>query len=112
MNIETKDNQYPDELPRNEKMMEVSNKSRSRVERIGGEDQERTGGRNEKVQTCEWRDDGASHKLKVALQKMKKSKGETMKKKDVMDEDDLIERELEDGVELAMEDEKIKRERR
>nr|XP_034894773.1 cyclin-T1-5-like isoform X2 [Populus alba] len=51
-------------------------------------------------------------KLKAALEKRKKSRGETMQKKDIMDEDDLIERELEDGVELAAEDEKIKQERR
>ncbi|XP_024440935.1 cyclin-T1-5 isoform X3 [Populus trichocarpa] len=51
-------------------------------------------------------------KLKAALEKRKKSRGETMRKKDIMDEDDLIERELEDGVELAAEDEKIKQERR
>ncbi|XP_024453110.1 cyclin-T1-5 isoform X2 [Populus trichocarpa] len=51
-------------------------------------------------------------KVKAALEKRKKSRGETTRKKDIMDEDDLIERELEDGVELAAEDEKIKRERR
>ncbi|KAF9689144.1 hypothetical protein SADUNF_Sadunf01G0061000 [Salix dunnii] len=51
-------------------------------------------------------------KLKAALEKRKKSRGETMRKKDIVDEDDLIERELEDGVELAAEDEKIKQDRR
>ncbi|KAL5773529.1 hypothetical protein ACOSP7_013125 [Xanthoceras sorbifolium] len=51
-------------------------------------------------------------KVKAALEKRRKSRGEMTRKKDVMDEDDLIERELEDGVELAAEDEKIKRERR
>ncbi|XP_011011625.1 PREDICTED: cyclin-T1-5-like [Populus euphratica] len=51
-------------------------------------------------------------KLKAALEKRKKSRGETTWKKDIMDEDDLIERELEDGVELAAENEKIKQERR
>ncbi|KAJ6703357.1 CYCLIN [Salix viminalis] len=45
-------------------------------------------------------------KVKAALEKRKKSRGETTRKKDIMDEDDLIERELEDGVELAAEDEK------
>ena len=140
--IETKDNQHPEQLPQKENMKEVSTKSRSGMERTGGEDQERTGGRNEIAETGEWRDDGASRKasnvvgrnldirdgpvgqspkeaikidkdkLKAALEKRRKSRGETTKKKDVVDEDDLIERELEDGVELAVEDEKIKRERR
>ncbi|CAN1166945.1 CYCT1-5 [Linum perenne] len=51
-------------------------------------------------------------KVKAALEKRKKARGEMTRKKDVMDEDDLIERELEDGIELAAEDEKLKRERR
>ncbi|CAN1809143.1 CYCT1-5 [Linum perenne] len=50
-------------------------------------------------------------KVKAALEKRKKARGEMTRKKDVMDEDDLIERELEDGIELAAEDEKMKRER-
>lgn len=50
-------------------------------------------------------------KVKAALEKRRKSRGEMSRKKDVMDEDDLIERELEDGVELAAEDEKNRRER-
>ena len=51
-------------------------------------------------------------KVKVALENRRKSRGEFTRKKDVIDEDDLIERELEDGVELAAEDEKNKRDRR
>lgn len=51
-------------------------------------------------------------KVKAALEKRRKSRGETTKKKDIMDEDDLIEKELEDGIELAVEDEKSKKERR
>ncbi|KAJ4958851.1 hypothetical protein NE237_025962 [Protea cynaroides] len=51
-------------------------------------------------------------KVKAALEKRRKSRGDVARKMEVMDEDDLIERELEDGVELAAEDEKIKRERR
>lgn len=50
-------------------------------------------------------------KVKAALEKRRKSRGEMSRKKDVMDEDDLIERELEDGIELAAEDEKNRRER-
>ncbi|CAD6343485.1 unnamed protein product [Miscanthus lutarioriparius] len=51
-------------------------------------------------------------KVKAALEKRRKSKGDLSRKADVMDDDDLIERELEHGVELAVEDEKIKQERR
>ncbi|CAL1402347.1 unnamed protein product [Linum trigynum] len=52
------------------------------------------------------------NKVKAALEKRKKARGELTRKKDVLDEDDLIEKELEDGIELAAEDEKSKRERR
>lgn len=51
-------------------------------------------------------------KVKAALEKRRKSKGDVSRKVDVMDDDDLIERELEHGVELAAEDEKSKQERR
>ncbi|KAL6968050.1 hypothetical protein U1Q18_033853 [Sarracenia purpurea var. burkii] len=53
-------------------------------------------------------------KVKAALEKRRKSRGggDTTRKTDLMDEDDLIERELEDGIELAAESEKIKKERR
>ncbi|KAI3953730.1 hypothetical protein MKW98_017554 [Papaver atlanticum] len=51
-------------------------------------------------------------KLKAAMEKRKKLRGDVARKMDLTDEDDLIERELEDGVELAVEDDKIKRERR
>ncbi|ONL92957.1 Cyclin-T1-5 [Zea mays] len=50
-------------------------------------------------------------KVKAALEK-RRSKGDLSRKVDVMDDDDLIERELEHGVELAVEDEKVKQERR
>lgn len=50
-------------------------------------------------------------KVKAALEKRRKSKGDDGRKVDAMDDDDLIERELEHGVELAAEDEK-KHERR
>lgn len=49
-------------------------------------------------------------KFKAALQKRKKLRTDVAPKKEVMDDDDLIERELEDGVELAVECEKVKRE--
>ncbi|KAK3021739.1 hypothetical protein RJ639_046085 [Escallonia herrerae] len=51
-------------------------------------------------------------KVKAALEKRRKSRGDTTRKTDFMDEDDLIERELEDGIELAAESEKTKRERK
>lgn len=51
-------------------------------------------------------------KVKAALEKRRKSKGDLSRKVDVMDDDDLIERELEHGVELAAEGEKVKQERR
>ncbi|XP_021899392.1 cyclin-T1-5-like [Carica papaya] len=144
MEIDTKDNQHPEQVAHKENIREGYNKSKHGLERTGGEDQEGTVGRNETTEAIEWRDDGAPRKssssivgrnvdirdgpvgqspkeaikmidkdkVKAALEKRRKSRGEMTRKKDLMDEDDLIERELEDGVELAVEDEKIKRERR
>ncbi|CAH9134680.1 unnamed protein product [Cuscuta epithymum] len=51
-------------------------------------------------------------KVKAALERNRKSRGDAARKVDVLDDDDLIERELEDGIELAAEAEKSKRERR
>ncbi|CAN6202069.1 unnamed protein product [Urochloa humidicola] len=51
-------------------------------------------------------------KVKAALEKRRKSKGDVSRKVDVMDDDDLIERELEHGVELAAEGEKVKQQER
>ncbi|KAL3510043.1 hypothetical protein ACH5RR_029444 [Cinchona calisaya] len=48
------------------------------------------------------------NKLKAALEKRRKSRPDVSRKNDVMDEDDFIERELEDGIELASENEKSK----
>uniref|UniRef100_A0A803Q2T9 B-like cyclin n=1 Tax=Cannabis sativa TaxID=3483 RepID=A0A803Q2T9_CANSA len=50
-------------------------------------------------------------KLKAALEKRRNSVGNTTRKTDVMDDDDLIERELEDGIELAVGNEKSKQDR-
>ncbi|CAL9123094.1 unnamed protein product [Musa textilis] len=47
-------------------------------------------------------------KVKAALEKRRKSRADNAKKVDLMDDDDLIERELEHGVELAVEDERNK----
>ncbi|KAJ6843914.1 putative cyclin-T1-3 [Iris pallida] len=51
-------------------------------------------------------------KLKAALEKRRKARGEVARKIDVMDDDDLIERELENGIEIAAEDDKGKQDRR
>ncbi|KAJ0740203.1 putative cyclin [Helianthus annuus] len=52
-------------------------------------------------------------KVKAALEKRRKARvGDVTRKTDVMDEDDLIERELEDGIELAAESEKSKQDRK
>ncbi|XP_010276770.1 PREDICTED: cyclin-T1-3-like [Nelumbo nucifera] len=103
------------------------------------EDHERNGGRSETTEAGEWKNEGAQSKfgnttnrregpigqsprdaikkidkdkVKAALEKRRKSRGDVARKMDLMDDDDLIERELEDGVELAVEDERNKRERR
>nr|XP_017251135.1 PREDICTED: cyclin-T1-3-like [Daucus carota subsp. sativus] len=51
------------------------------------------------------------NKVKAALEKRKKARGSTTRKTDFTDEDDLIERELEDGIELAVESEKSRSKR-
>ncbi|XP_022970824.1 cyclin-T1-3-like isoform X4 [Cucurbita maxima] len=51
-------------------------------------------------------------KVKAALEKRRKSLGSMTQKKELVDEDDLIERELEAGVEMAAGSEKNKREQR
>ncbi|KAM2606729.1 hypothetical protein TB2_035379 [Malus domestica] len=51
-------------------------------------------------------------KVRAALEKRRKSVADVTRKTDVLDEDDLIERELEDGIELASGSEKNKRDRR
>ncbi|XP_058217693.1 cyclin-T1-3-like isoform X2 [Rhododendron vialii] len=100
--------------------------------RCGEEDQARNGGRAETREAGEMKDryhgyrDGGTvsqspqeaikkidkDKVKAALEKRRKARGDTTRKTDLMDEDDLIERELEDGIELAAETEKVKQERR
>ncbi|XP_054815303.1 cyclin-T1-5-like isoform X2 [Prosopis cineraria] len=51
-------------------------------------------------------------KVKAALEKRRKASGQMTKKTEFMDDDDLIERELEDGIELAPQNEKSKQDRR
>ncbi|KAE9456478.1 hypothetical protein C3L33_11450, partial [Rhododendron williamsianum] len=95
--------------------------------RFGDEDQERfaAGVMKDKFpgRTVEYRDDTLGQspqeaikkidkdKVKAALEKRRKSRGDMVRKKD-LDDDDLIERELEDGIELASDSEKNKHERR
>lgn len=95
--------------------------------RFGEEDQERfaAGVMKDKFpgRTVEYRDDTLGQspqeaikkidkdKVKAALEKRRKSRGDMVRKKD-LDDDDLIERELEDGIELASDSEKNKHERR
>jgi cyclin T len=119
VDVEIKDSQHAEHLLQKEIMREVPNRFKS-----GTEDQERNAERNKSAEPGEWRDDGRNlelrdgpigqspkeaikmidkDKVKAALEKRRKSRGEITRKKDVMDEDDLIERELEDGVELAVE---------
>lgn len=100
--------------------------------RCGEEDQAKNGGKAETREAEEMKDkyqgyrDGGTvsqspqeaikkidkDKVKAALEKRRKARGDTTRKTDLMDEDDLIERELEDGIELAAETEKVKQERR
>ncbi|KAF7822482.1 cyclin-T1-3-like isoform X1 [Senna tora] len=51
-------------------------------------------------------------KVKAALEKRRKTSVHVTKKTEFMDDDDLIERELEDGIELAAQGEKSKQDRR
>ncbi|KAA8523448.1 hypothetical protein F0562_009871 [Nyssa sinensis] len=129
---ETKNNQHYEieQSHYQEKMGEVQNRSRH-----GDEVQERNAGRNEIREAGELKDkyhgrnlenrDGTlgespqeavkkidKDKVKAALEKRRKSRGDITRKTDLMDEDDLIERELEDGIELAAESEKRMQERR
>ncbi|RVW66934.1 Cyclin-T1-5, partial [Vitis vinifera] len=115
-----------------ENLGEGQNASRHGSEGPGEDDQERTGGRSEAREAGELKDkyhgrnleyrDGLlgqspqeaikkidKDKVKAALEKRRKTRGDMTRKTDLMDEDDLIERELEDGIELAVETEKTKR---
>ncbi|KAJ8758708.1 hypothetical protein K2173_000429 [Erythroxylum novogranatense] len=124
------DNRQHDHVSNKENMKDIPNKSRSGSEQNVTEDQVRHDeAPSRKSSTMVSRHLGLREgpvgqspkevikmidkdKVKAALEKRRQSRGEMPRKRDTMDEDDLIERELEDGVELAAEDEKIKRERR
>lgn len=140
--LDVRESQNSEQLPQNDNNREVANRSKSGNEHIIAGDQDRMAGTKEAAEVgrkndselqkssfdvgrnLELRGGPLGHspkeaikmidkdKLKAALEKRRKERGEMTLKKDVMDEDDLIERELEDGVELAVEDERNKRERR
>ncbi|CAK9155362.1 unnamed protein product [Ilex paraguariensis] len=134
---EINDNHHhePEALPHQGNMGAVQNISRFDSEGHGEEDQERIAGRIEIREAGELKDkyhsrslehkDGTlgqspqeaikkidKDKVKAALEKRRKARGDMARKTDFMDEDDLIERELEDGIELAAENEKVKPERK
>ncbi|KAF9587372.1 hypothetical protein IFM89_001472 [Coptis chinensis] len=111
---------------------ETSNRSRFGSERLHEEDQEKGIGKSEIKEAGEWKNENTSYKtsstlrrspqdaikkldkdkVKAALEKRRKSRGDVAQKTDLMDEDGLIERELENGIELAAENEKNKHERK
>ncbi|KEH23685.1 cyclin T1, putative [Medicago truncatula] len=96
---------------------EVEDRSKSGTDRIVVGDQDRMDGRNLKI-----KEGSVGHspkeavqmtdkvKLKAAFVERRKEQGEVTVKKDVMDDDDCIDRELEDGVEIGLENEKNKQE--
>lgn len=138
---ETKDNQHPEQLSQKENMREVPNKSKSASERTAEDQGRAAGrhnnaeagewrddGASHKSSSIGGRNldirEGPvgqspkdaikmidEDKVKAIREKRRKSRGEPMRKKDFMDEDDLIERELED-IEIPVDDEKMKREQR
>ncbi|KAH9747484.1 Cyclin-T1-5 [Citrus sinensis] len=138
---ETKDNQHHEQLSQKENVREVPNKSKSASERIaedqgraGGRHNNaeagewRDDGASHKSSAIGGRNldirEGPvgqspkdaikmidEDKVKAIREKRRKSRGEPTRKKDFMDEDDLIERELED-IEIPVDDEKMKREQR
>lgn len=119
MDLETRDSQNSEKSPQKDTANEVANLSKSGTERIVSGEQDRVVGRNLELRegpVCQSPNEAMKmidkDKLKAALEKRRKERGEMKIKKDVLDEDDLIERELEDGVELAVENEKNKQERR
>lgn len=83
-----------------------SNADKSKMKESGEDLKDKNHGRN-----LNYKESIDTDKVKAALEK-RKARGATARKMDFTDEDDLIERELEDGIELAAESEKIKQERK
>ncbi|KAF3441202.1 hypothetical protein FNV43_RR15115 [Rhamnella rubrinervis] len=134
VDCEFKDNQHSEQeqLAYLEKMGEAQNTSRLDSEGAGEDDHESNVGRSET------REAGDKHfgrnlenrqgtlgrspqegikkidrdKVKAALERRRKANGDVTRRIDSMNEEDLIEKELEDGIELAPGSEKTKSERR
>jgi cyclin T len=131
MDLETRDSQTSEKLPEKDNQREVANRSKSGTERIVVGDQDKPVGTKEAAElgrnddttlhkssgnvsrNPELREGPLGYspkeaikmidtdKVKAALEKRRKERGEMTIKKDIMDDDDLIERELEDGVEMT-----------
>ncbi|GAU28945.1 hypothetical protein TSUD_59580 [Trifolium subterraneum] len=131
MDMETRDSQTSEKLPEKDNQREVANRSKSGTERIFVGDQDKLVGTKEVAEsgrsddTTSYKSSGNvgrnlelregplgyspkeaikmidTDKVKAALEKRRKERGEMTMKKDIMDDDDLIERELEDGVEMT-----------
>ncbi|KAH1237463.1 Cyclin-T1-5 [Glycine max] len=132
---DAKGNQYPEResLPFKENSHEAQDVVKSRSDNGEKEHESNAGGTETKELTelkdkhnsrnLDHREDAFSRppqeavkkidtdKVKAALEKRRKAAVHITKKTDVMDDDDLIERELEDGIELAPQNEKNKEKR-
>ncbi|KAI4333326.1 hypothetical protein L6164_018154 [Bauhinia variegata] len=132
---DAKSNQHAkwEPLPQKESLQEVQEMVRSRP--AYDEEEESNVGRSEVKETAELKDKHTSRnldnrdgtfgrpppeaikridrdKVKAALEKRRKASGNVTRKPEFMDDDDLIERELEDGIELPTQSEKNKQDRR
>ncbi|KAE9607331.1 putative cyclin [Lupinus albus] len=142
VDLEIRESQNPEHLPHEDNKRDVDNRSKSGNEQIVAGDQDRMVGTKEGAEVGRRDDAASHKssftfgrnlelregqlgqlpieaikmidrdKVKAAMEKRRKERAEITLKKDIIDEDDLIEMELEDGVELAVEDEKNKGERR
>ncbi|OIV94216.1 hypothetical protein TanjilG_10644 [Lupinus angustifolius] len=140
--LDIKESQNPEHLPHEDNKRDVDNRSKSGNEQIVAGDQDRMVGTKEGAEVGRRDDAASHKssftfgrnlelregqlgqspieaikmidrdKVKAAMEKRRKERAEMTLKKDIIDEDDLIEMELEDGVELAVEDEKNKGEGR
>ncbi|CAM8995229.1 unnamed protein product [Rhodiola kirilowii] len=139
LDIETKDDLHA-EFSNNNSAREAPKRTETKEDQDGDDERVNGGRGNETADAGEWRETGSikpivgrnlksgerpvsqspqdtlktldTDKWKAQAEKIRKSRLDITKKKDVVDEDDLIERALEDGVESAAEDERMKQERR
>ncbi|KAK9937504.1 hypothetical protein M0R45_014287 [Rubus argutus] len=137
-NLEVEDNQHPEAVGlhqdkvgeaqnvsrfvsegRSEEGQEIASNDRKGEIREGGELKDKQFGRNlENRQSALGRSPQEAikkidkDKVRAALEKRRKATADVTRKTDLLDDDDLIERELEDGIELAGGSEKNKRDRR